>query len=163
MKIRKHSIDDALIIHKELGCNPEMLHYTGWNPYSTLESTKDFISNAINSESNYSWVIEEDNQVVGTIGAYDYNPLDESIEIGYSIFQSFWGKGYASQAVALVCDFLSSNTSIRCIKAWSADENIASQKVLERNGFMKKEIKESAINVNGESYNQVFFEKFIDR
>ena len=141
MLIRKCKIEDATILHRELGCNPEMLRYTGWNPYSSLAATKDFLSKAIVSKEEFSWVIEENGNIVGTIGAYDYCSQDESIEIGYSIFQSFWGKGYASHAVALVCEFLCSNTSIKCIKAWSADENIASQKVLERNGFIKKEIK----------------------
>lgn len=163
MLIRKCKLEDAEILHKELGYNQEMLRYTGWNPYSSLAATKDFLSNAIASKEDYSWVIEEDESIIGTIGAYDYCSQDGSIEIGYSIFQNCWGKGYASQAIKLVCDELSIEHSVKFIKAWCADENIASVKALERNGFVRKEIIESAINVCGEKYDQVIYEKEIIR
>lgn len=93
MLVRKCKLDDALILYKELGCNPEMLRYTGWNPYSSLENARDFLSHTVIAEENYSWIIEEDGKVVGTIGAYDYCNQDGSIEIGYSIFQKWWGRG----------------------------------------------------------------------
>lgn len=163
MLIRRCKLEDAIILHKELGCNPEMLRYTGWNPYSSLDDTKEFLLNTIDSKEDYSWIIEEDGSIVGTIGAYDYCSQDESIEIGYSIFQKCWGKGYATQAIKLACDKISIEHSAKIIKAWCADENIASAKALERNGFERKEIIESAINVCGEQYDQVIYEKVIIR
>ncbi len=150
---------DAPIIHKELGCNPAMLRYTGWNPYRTLESTMDFLSHTLDSEKDNSWIIEVDGNVVGTIGAYNYCAEDASIEIGYSIFQKHWNKGYASQAVRLACKNLDSDENINTIKAWCANSNIASARVLENNGFTRKEIIESAINAEGEIYDQVIYEK----
>ena len=163
MIIRECKLEDAAILYRELGRNPEMLRYTGWNPYSSLESTKDFLSNVIASKEDYSWVVEENGYIVGIIGAYDYCSQDESIEIGYSIFQKYWGKGYATQAIKLACDRLSIDRSVKLIKAWCADENIASEKALKRNGFVRKEIIESAINVCGEEYDQVIYEKEIMR
>ncbi len=157
MKIRKYKTEDVPIIHKELGCNPQMLLYTGWNPYETLEATREFIERV---KEDYSWMIEVDGEAVGTIAAYDYQGEDSSIEIGYSIFQDHWGKGYASQAVALVVKELFSQNQIKCIRAWSAAENISSKRVLEKNGFVETEIREKAININGEQYNQVFYEKY---
>ena len=41
---------------------------------------------------------------------------------------------------------------VKIIKAWCADENVASSKALERNGFERKNVIESAINVCGEKY-----------
>lgn len=38
--LRRYTLDDVEEIYKQLGCNAEMVHYTGWNPYKTLESTK---------------------------------------------------------------------------------------------------------------------------
>ena len=162
MIIRKCIINDALIIYKELGCNPEMLQYTGWNPYSTLESTEQFLVNAINSDEDYSWVIEDNGEVVGTIGAYDYLSEDGSIEIGYSIFQKYWGKGYATHAIDLVCSFFSSKEHIKCIKAWCAQENFASVKALERNGFKRTDDLAAALNVNGEKYTKVYYERYLE-
>ena len=159
MVIRSCRMNDAPVIHRELGCNPEMLRYTGWNPYATLEQTEKFLAGAIEAEDKFSWIIEQDGAAVGMIGAYDYSPEDGSIEIGYSVFQKCWGKGYASQAVALACNELYSRKHIRCIKAWSAAENAASRIVLEKNGFVKTETIESAINVDGNAFDQVFYER----
>lgn len=161
MLIRECKLDDALILYKELGCNPEMLRYTAWNPYTSLESAKEFLLHAIVSKEDYSWIIEADGNVVGTIAAYDYCNKDGSIEIGYSIFQKWWRKGFATQAINLVCDKLSLENSVKIIKAWCADENIASAKALERNGFKRKGILDSEINVCGEKYKQVIYEKVI--
>lgn len=159
MQLRTCNLDDAEIIHKELGCNPAMLKYTGWNPYETLESTQEFLAHAIEAEDNYSWVIENKGNVIGTIGAYDYSVQDQSIEIGFSIFEIYWGRGYASKAVELACEQLYSSGVIKCIKAWCAEENIASAKALERNQFHRNGVIEAAINVDGASFNQVFFIK----
>lgn len=46
------------------------------------------------------------------------------------------GEG-ARQAINLACDKLSAEESIKIIKAWCADENIASVKALEGNGFKR--------------------------
>ena len=159
MNIRDCRIEDAEIIHRELGCNPAMMRYTGWNPYITLDSTKSFLENTIHADKGFSWSIEQDGTVVGTIGAYDYDEEDGSIELGYSVFQKHWGCGYAMRAVALACDELASRLEIRRVKAWSASENTASKKVLERNGFRETGIRESAINVDGKAFDQVFYEK----
>lgn len=159
MNLRKCTIEDAQILHKELGCNPEMMKYTGWNPYSTLDAARKFLEFNVNSEDGYSWIIEEDGEAVGTIGAYDFNSEDGSIEIGYSIFQKSWGKGYASEAVNKACSILFSGENIKCIKAWSAVDNAESARVLEKNGFRKTMVKEAAINVDGESYDQIIYER----
>lgn len=161
MNLRNCTIDDALILHKEIGCNPEMKRYTGWDPYGTLESTAGFITHVVNSTDDYLWIIEKDGEAVGQIGAFDYNEEEQSIEIGYSIFQKYWGRGHALQAVAAACETLFSSGSIKSIKAWSARENLASAKALELNGFKATEIAESALNINGETFDQIFYERSV--
>ena len=66
------------MIYEKIGCNPEMMHYTGWNPYHSLESTEAFITGIIEGyhkeSADYSWIIESDGHAVGIIGAYDLMP-----------------------------------------------------------------------------------------
>ncbi|MDO4978516.1 MAG: GNAT family N-acetyltransferase, partial [Eubacteriales bacterium] len=84
---------------------------------------------------------------------------NQYIEIGYSIFERYWGMGYASRTVKIACEQLYTTGLVKHIKAWCAEENIASIKALEGNGFNRTEVIESSININGESYNQVYFVK----
>lgn len=166
IKLRQYKPEDIKIIHEELGCNPAMMRYTGWNPYFSMESTERFIMGKIaayeksgDEVDEYSWVIESDGISSGIIGAYDSDEKERCIEIGYSVFQKNWGKGFASEALELVCDYLMKEEGYKRLKAWSATDNVASKKVLEKAGFVETGVKEDGINVEGEKFDQAFYEK----
>lgn len=136
LQIVPETLSDAEDIYQHMGCDPEITKYTGWNPYQTLDATIEKIKSDISSEDDsYSWVIKKDGEFIGTVGAYDYNADDLSIEIGYSISRKHWGKGYAKSAVKAVVDFLKSEPHISIIRAWSHKDNIASIKILIGTGF----------------------------
>lgn len=120
LSIEPETVKDAEDIYKYMGCDPEITRYTGWNPYRTLQATVDKIQRDISSDDgSYSWVIRKDEVFVGTIGAYDYQPDEAAIEIGYSIAREFWGKGYAGATAKAVVEFLLREPQIREIRAWS--------------------------------------------
>lgn len=130
------TLADAESIYQYLGCDPEIAKYTGWNPYRTLQDTVEKIEKDIYAEDgSYSWVIKKDDAFVGTIGAYDYNDEDSSVEIGYSIARHCWGNGYAGAAVKAVVSFLLDEVCVQSVRAWSHKDNVASIKVLLAAGF----------------------------
>ena len=139
LHLRPYTMSDADTIYENLGCDPEMIRYTGWNPYFSPEATRKFVADVIqkydSGEKEYSWLITYKGEPVGTIGAYDYDAEQNCIEIGYSIFREYWGKGFASRALKLVKDYLVQEEGIHTLKAWSVDANIASKRVLEKAGF----------------------------
>lgn len=145
LDIVPESLSDAEDIYKYMGCDAEITKYTGWNPYQTLDSTIEKIKIDISSDDSYSWVIKKDGEFIGTIGAYDYNADDLSIEIGYSISREHWGKGYAKSAVKAVVEFLKSEPHISIIRAWSHKDNTASIKVLLGAGFEERSCMEEQI------------------
>ena len=162
LQLRRYTMSDAVTIYENLGCDPEMMRYTGWNPYFSPEATRKFVADVIQKyeagEKEYSWLITYKGQPVGTIGAYDYDAEQNCIEIGYSIFREYWGNGFASRALKLVKDYLMQEEGIHTLKAWRADANIASKRVLEKAGFVQTEVKEAALNVNGEQLDQAIYE-----
>ncbi len=146
--IMPETLEDAENIYKYMGCDSEITRYTGWNPYQTLQATIQKIEGDIRGDDgSYSWVIKKDGEFVGTIGAYDFNAEDLSIEIGYSIARHFWGNGYARAATKAVAAFLLDYEHVNTIRAWSHKDNVASIKVLMSAGFEK-------IGMNG---NQITF------
>ena len=162
LHLRPYAMSDADTIYENLGCDPEMMRYTGWNPYFSLEVTRKFVADVIqkydSGEMDYSWLITYKGEPVGTIGAYNYDVEQNCIEIGYSIFREYWGKGFASRALKLVKDYLMQEEGIHTLKAWSVDANIASKRVLKKAGFVQTEVKEAALNVNGEQFDQAIYE-----
>lgn len=56
--------------------------------------------------------------------------------IGYRISERCWGQGIATQTVALMVEYLYTQTDTEIITASTMTENHASARVLEKNGFL---------------------------
>ena len=69
------------------------------------------------------------------IGGIAYNPADNH-SIGYWFEPSLWGKGFATDVVAGWVDFVIKYFSPPYVAADVNIDNIASKKVLEKNGFV---------------------------
>lgn len=83
-----------------------------------------------------SFLIEKkDGSRIGTIGHY---PRGRMLEIGYSIFPDERGKGYCTEAVQIMVDYLFMSRNIVRVQAHTSIRNKASQKVLEKSGFKKE-------------------------
>jgi RimJ/RimL family protein N-acetyltransferase len=83
-----------------------------------------------------SWLIVSDGEVVGLCG-FKTVPDKGVVEIGYGVATSHRGCGHATRAVAALILEASRDPEIGALKAETAVANIASQHVLERNGFVK--------------------------
>ena len=73
-----------------------------------------------------------------TIGDYCFKGLlpDGNAEIGYGLEPEYWGKGYATEAVIAAVDWALKQPSVKRIEAETEPGNIASQRVLEKAGFI---------------------------
>lgn len=83
-----------------------------------------------------SWEMIEPqlNEIIG--GVCFKGPPDETnaVEIGYAVEPPYWGLGYATEAVAAMVAW-AKQTGAGTIKASTEKDNVASQKVLLKNGF----------------------------
>ena len=139
--------------------HPTMSKYSGWNPYATLEMAQKTVQGFINcydDEHTYSWVMDIDDVIVGTIGDYDYK--DDQIEVGFSVVKGWQGRGLATAALMKVLEYLTKNESIPCVTAWCAAENIGSQRVLEKAGMKLVRIEKDNLVVGVRVYNKVIYE-----
>ncbi len=83
--------------------------------------------------------------------------IDESHEIGYlgyRVGQHHTGKGVAKKALKL---FLKQEQNIKQVKAKTTTNNIASQKVLEKNGFERTETDDEEFEMNGQKLRFVYY------
>lgn len=156
--LRNYKQEDSELLYKEIGLNNNMLKFTGWNPYKNLIESRKIVEDKI--KDSYSWIIDCNGVSVGSIGAYDYNADDKSIEIGYSIFESFWNKGFGKEALKLACEILFKDNGIDLIRAWAVEENIGSIRILEACGFIKKDIVDSTFEISNNIYTKLIFEKY---
>ena len=155
--LRRHKEEDALLLHQNFGLDSEMFRYSGWNPYATEQMAGETVSQFMDSYGDthfYGWAIEYNGRLIGTIGAYDYEPETESIEIGCSIQRASWGQGFAGEAVKAIIAYLTEQEGIKCVKAWCAADNVGSRKVMERAGMGHVSTEKGALEVEGKKYDR---------
>lgn len=70
------------------------------------------------------------------IGHVGFSPLDEDVEIGFSIAQSYQGQGFASEAIVAASRWALRVFGIRRILAIASTANVASRRTLARAGFV---------------------------
>ena len=159
MILRRYRPEDAEDLHRYLGTDPSMSVYSGWNPYATTEMAQETVRGFIDSykdEHTYSWVMDIDDVIVGTIGAYDYK--DDQIEVGFSVVPGWQGRGLATSALKKVLEYLTENEGIPCVTAWCAAENTGSRRVLEKAGMKLVSEEKDGLVVGGRVYDKLIYE-----
>ena len=159
MVLRRYRMDDAPTLYRYLGTDPAMSAYSGWNPYATAEMAQETVRGFIDSYRDahvYSWIMDMDDVIVGTIGAYDFQ--DDRIEVGFSVVPGWQGRGLATAALKKVLDYLTGNEGIHCVTAWCASENIASRRVLEKAGMKLLCTEKKGIEVGERVFDKLVYE-----
>ena len=119
MTLRRYRTEDAETMYQHMGTDPAMYEYSGWNPYETLEKSQETVLGMIRSYDDghvYSWVMDVEDVIVGTIGAYDFQV--DRIEVGFSVVKGWQGRGLATEALKKVLEYLTENEEIPCVAAW---------------------------------------------
>lgn len=106
------------------------------HPY-TEENGRNFINFANQGEVLRIFAIEINGKVSGGIGLHPQADIyRKNAELGYWLAEPFWGKGIISSAIQEIIEYGFQNLDIDRIFARPFARNIASQKVLEKNGFV---------------------------
>jgi hypothetical protein len=87
--------------------------------------------------------------LIGGISLNNINQRDKSAELGYWIARDYWGEGYATEGVRLLCRYGFNKLSLHRIYAWVHSENTGSFMVLEKIGFRREGVCQKASNVTG--------------
>lgn len=82
-----------------------------------------------------AWMIVEDGEIVGLCSIVR-TPQDGNIHIGYGVAPSRQGRGCTTRAIGQLLEWGRSDPRVALISAETGFENIAPQRVLERNGFI---------------------------
>lgn len=108
----------------------------------TLEQAlSNFEQTQLPDAKSYGKTIYADDRYVGDIWCYCIDSKETpNAMLSYCIFEKdCWGKGIASQAVSLFLDEITTKYSLSSIGAFTFADNIASIRVLEKNGFSVQE------------------------
>jgi len=79
-------------------------------------------------------LVDEDGTVLGRFNLYRLK--DGTAELGYRVAQDVAGRGVATAAVQELCRLAAGPYGLRMLKAATTHDNVASQKVLTKSGFV---------------------------
>tara|TARA_E500000305_G_scaffold51745_2_gene40487 strand:- start:294 stop:836 length:543 start_codon:yes stop_codon:yes gene_type:complete len=81
-------------------------------------------------------IVDTQDEIIGLIWSFKSIPYFDAFELGYRIFANRnRGKGFASEALRLLCQYLFEAKSVNRLELRMAVENSASEKVAIRGGF----------------------------
>ena len=105
------------------------------------EALADYRKTLSPGASSYGKTIIADGNYVGDIWCYCINANDEpNAMLSYCIFdKTYWSQGIATKAVAMFLDDVREKYALRTIGAFTFSDNVASIRVLEKNGFAELE------------------------
>ena len=124
-------------------------------PYPYTEADADWWLGMVaeNDGKEGVWrAIVVDGQIVGSISVE--SKADENYAvgaIGYMILTPFWSQGIGTEAVRQICGIAFRELALERIIGEVFPENLASARVLEKNGFRLEETKVSAVVKGGKA------------
>ncbi len=119
-------------------------------PFPYTDDDAEFFINLTQDENpKQTFGILYNGELSGVIGLVVQNDVyKKSAEIGYWIGQPYWGKGIATKAVELITKYGFEKLKLNRIYTGVFEYNIASMRVLEKNGYGKEGVFKNAILKN---------------
>lgn len=122
----------------EWASDDEVTKYMMWNSYTDYKQAEDFFIDVIDKHPWFKAICFGD-KIIGSI------TLDKGknihyykAELGYVISRKYWGLGCATLAIRLAIKEGFESLNVNRIEAFVDPTNIASQRVLKKNQFIKE-------------------------
>ena len=129
------------------------------HPY-TDEDGRKFISSVANSSPVNVFTIEVNGEAAGAIGIFPQSDIHEkNAEMGYWLAEPFWGNGITTRAIVQIVEYGFKTFDITRIFARPFSINPASQRVLEKAGFICEARLKNAVYKNGMYMDELIYVK----
>jgi len=142
VRVRPVTVDDCTRRYEAWLADPRVNRFleTRWQP-QTGQAILEFVRQAIASDSGHLLAIVElsSGRHIGNIKIGAINERHRSADVSYFIGEvDCWGKGYGSEAVGLAVRLAFEELGLFRLQAGVYSSNVASIRVLVRNGFVQE-------------------------
>jgi RimJ/RimL family protein N-acetyltransferase len=127
------------------------------HPY-TKQDARAFLKRAVSDADPSDLAIEVDGAAAGAIGCVPGRDIERfSAEVGYWLSESLWGRGIATEALALVTGHAFAELKFLRLFALPFADNLASVRVLEKAGYVREGLLRSSSVKFGEPKDQLLY------
>lgn len=139
--LRRFSADDAAAMFTNYANDDEVTKFMRFATHTSVEVSKNYL---LSCEENYKklnyyhWAIQtKEGECIGSLSAF-VDDFDFKADLGYCIGRAYWNKGYTSEAVSAVIEFLFDEVGLNKVEAYHSVNNPASGKVMQKAGMVKE-------------------------
>lgn len=163
--LRKFEISDIEKLYEDsYMIDEKTCENLSWNAYKDKEKLSHQVLTWIDNYKNldfYKWLIvnKDNNDYIGSIDIVNLYKNKNYGEVGYAISSSYWNKGYATESLRRVIEYLLLECEFHLVEAHHAGYNPASGRVMEKAGMKKDaELRERRLDKNTGKYTtQVYY------
>ncbi len=83
----------------------------------------------------FHWVITRESEVIGRVKAWDVNPYNGYLQLGYDMGEEYRGRGYMTEAVRAIVRFMLTEAEANRVFCSVRAGNTASRRVCEKAGM----------------------------
>jgi [ribosomal protein S5]-alanine N-acetyltransferase len=131
---------DASAIFRSYAQDLKVCRFMIWQPHASESVTQEFIASCGDAwmvGNRLPYVITEIGSNVA-IGMLEARMQGTTVDIGYVLARSHWGKGFMPEAIRALTEAALQNSGIFRVHATCDTENIPSQRALEKSGFNRE-------------------------
>lgn len=155
----KSSDIDSLIRHANNYNIAKFLTDQFPHPY-TREDGDEYLSIVAAQNPTQIFAIDVEGDAVGSIGIFPQSDIHaKNAEIGYWLSEEYWGRGIMSKAIEQLADYGFRTFDITRVFARPFGTNKASQRALEKAGFILEARLEKALFKHGEFMDELIYAK----
>lgn len=148
--LRNFCVSDSAAVY-DIFSNDAVTEFYDIDTYTQLEQAQRFVNSRIEmnqqcGKTNFRWAIclrSAPEMLIGSCGFHCVNSAFFSLEIGYDLNQTCWGKNIAYEAVSAMLDYCFMNNfpfPINRVSALTNLDSVKSIRLLNRLGFVEEGI-----------------------
>lgn len=149
---------DFAAVH-EYATDPLVYRYAEWGPNTEAQTQEYLLEACTPSTEALTLAVLVEGQLIGAAAVWTTDDQHRCGELGYSLNQRYWGRGYATEAAQLLLELGFSALELHRLTATCAPENTASRRVLEKAGLNYEGLLRGHKLINSQRRDSLLFAK----
>ena len=139
--LRELTMADVPLYYERLGSSPEVTKYMLFSPHTDISQSIASIEKTLKRYREgrcyrFAIVLRETDELIGIIEPLRFDPQKDSCSFAYMLGRDFWGRGYGTEALAALLEFLFTQMDVRLVEADHMAGNTASGAVMRKAGMV---------------------------
>ncbi|MFC4911384.1 precorrin-2 C(20)-methyltransferase [Actinomadura gamaensis] len=147
--VRQLTLDDAAALVAIVRAEPEILPKT-LHGVDDAEALAHWLTVAVPNGQRFGVSVHlaiadrETDTLIGFLGLFRVDAAHDTCEVGYALRRAERGRGHATEALRLACDWALRDCGLHRIELRTLTDNIASMRVAEKAGFRREGVQRGA-------------------